>query len=522
MATIQVSDLSFHYPDSGEMIFSHVSFAVDTDWKLGFIGRNGKGKTTFLRLLMGLEGYSGRVISPCAFDGFPFDPGDASKSARAIAKEHIGPYQALEARMEECLSDPARVAEYGEALAQYLELDGYAIDSLLEAETGKLGVDPHALDRPYSTLSFGERTKVQLAALFLRHNAFLLIDEPTNHLDAEGRALLKSYLAGKKGFILVSHDRDLLDGVCDHILSLNRCSIEVQQGNYSSWRMNRDARDHYELEENARLEGEIARLAQAGRQKADWASQVESSKIGGHSFDRGYIGHKSAKMMKRAKHIQARREEAVEQKKALLHDLETVEPLRLHTLPFVKKRLLLAQELTIDYGTGPLFSPLSFELLQGDRLALTGPNGCGKSSLIKLILGENIPYTGHLEVGNLRISYVCQDTSGLSGSLRDFALDRQVDYTLLLATLRRLDFERAQFDKNIDAFSQGQKKKVLLAASLCQEAHLHIWDEPLNFVDVFSRVQIEDLLLTYAPTMIFIEHDAAFASRVATQFIALR
>lgn len=523
MAAIQVQDLSFQYPESGDEIFSHVSFTIDTRWKLGFIGRNGKGKTTFLRLLMGMPGASGRIDAPCAFDAFPFVVSDESLTARQVAREHLGPLSKLEQRMAETQDDPARSEEYGEALSAYLALDGYTVDSRLEAEAGKLGLALEALDRPYATLSHGERTKVQLAALFLRENAFLLIDEPTNHLDLAGRRILGDYLAGKKGFILVSHDRTLLDRVCDHILSLNRATIDVQQGNYSSWRFNRDARDRFEQGENDRLEGEIARLTQASRQKAGWAERVEASKIGSHAADRGYIGAKSAKMMKRAKHIQQRQEQAIEEKKALLHDLETEEPLRMHPLPYFKKRLLYAEKLQIDYGSGPLFAPLSFSLEQGDRLALRGPNGCGKSSLVKLILGQEIPHTGTLAVGsNLVISYVSQDTSGFCGDLRDFALTHQVDYTLLLATLRRLDFERVQFEKDISSFSEGQKKKVLLAASLCVPAHLHIWDEPLNFIDLFSRMQIERLLIDFAPTLLFIEHDAAFHEAVATRVLDLR
>lgn len=522
MAAIQVIDLSFQYPDNGDTIFSHVNFTLDTDWKLGFIGRNGKGKTTLLRLLAGMPGASGRIVAPCAFDLFPFPVEDESRTAHEVAKAHAGPYAALEKRMEEALAAPDGAQAYAEALGEYLEIDGYTLEARLLSETGKLGLDPAALGRPYATLSPGERAKVQLAALFLRKNAFLLIDEPTNHLDAEGRALLQAYLAGKKGFLLVSHDRTLLDGVCDHILALNRESVELQQGNYSSWKRNREARDQYEWDENARLQGEIARLAQAGRQKAAWAERTEASKIGTHAADRGFIGAKSAKMMKRAKHIEARREQAMEEKRALLHDLEREAPLRLQPLPYVKPRLLYAEKLTVDYGEGPLFAPVSFSLERGDRLALCGKNGSGKTSLLRLLLGEAVPHAGEFRRGaGLIVSRMEQDAARLSGSLRDFALARGVDYTLLLTVLRHLDFSRAQFEKDLSAFSQGQKKKALLAASLCARAHLFLWDEPLNYIDIFSRVQIEELILEFEPTMVFVEHDAAFVRRVATKRIDL-
>ena len=296
----------------------------------------------------------------------------------------------------------------------------------------------------------------------------------------------------------------------------------MQKGNYSSWRFNRDARDHYEQDENDRLQSEIVRLQSSSLQKSGWADKLEATKTGSGVSDRGYVGAKSAKLMKRAKHIAQRREQAIEEKKALLHDLERELPLKLFPQPYVKPRLIWAEKLTIDYGSGALFAPASFEVCQGDRLAVRGPNGCGKSSLIKLLLGQSIPHTGTLTVGTgLAISYVPQDTSHLSGSLRTLALEHGVDYTQLLTTLRHLDFDRAQFDKDLSTYSQGQKKKALLAASLCAPAHLYIWDEPLNFIDIFSRIQIEDLLLQYRPTMIFIEHDAAFTDRVATRSLTL-
>ncbi len=159
---------------------------------------------------------------------------------------------------------------------------------------------------------------------------------------------------------------------------------------------------------------------------------------------------------------------------------------------------------------------------QGYRIALCGKNGSGKSSVIKLICGEEISYTGCFEKGSrLLISYVSQDTSYLSGNLSDYALQNEIDESLFKAILRKLDFSRIQFEKDIENFSEGQKKKVLIAKSLCEKAHLHIWDEPLNFIDVISRMQIENLLLEFKPTIIFVEHDSIFCNNIATEKIYL-
>lgn len=180
----------------------------------------------------------------------------------------------------------------------------------------------------------------------------------------------------------------------------------------------------------------------------------------------------------------------------------------------------------------------NLEVKQGERIFLQGKNGCGKSSIIKAILqaakdeGDNrnqldlpenlVLSKGRIELPNqLVVSYCSQDTSKLSGTLREYAAENEIDETLFLALLRKLDFSRTQFEKRIEDFSGGQKKKVLIAGSLCQRAHLYIWDEPLNFIDVFSRMQIEELILKFKPTMILVEHDKMFVEQVATRVITL-
>lgn len=153
---------------------------------------------------------------------------------------------------------------------------------------------------------------------------------------------------------------------------------------------------------------------------------------------------------------------------------------------------------------------------------IAGKNGCGKSSVIKTLLEDNISYTGTIEMASgLKISYVSQDTSQLGGTLTEYAKSRDLDESLFKALLRKLDFSRTQFEKSMEDFSGGQKKKVLIAASLCEQAHLYIWDEPLNFIDIFSRIQIEELLTGFEPTMLFVEHDRKFVEKVATKVLTL-
>lgn len=492
MSMIQVQDLTFSYPSSFDPIFEGVNFQIDTDWKLGFIGRNGRGKTTFFNLLLGNYEYSGRIISSVEFNYFPYPVSDKDKHT----------YEILE------------------------EICPQAEDWEFLREISYLNVDAEVMYRPFKTLSNGEQTKVLLAALFLNEGQFLLIDEPTNHLDTDARKMVSDYLRKKKGFILISHDRIFLDGCVDHILSINRTNIEVQSGNFSSWKLNFDRQQEYEEATNQRLQKDIGRLQQSSKRSAGWSHRVEASKNGttnsGSKLDKGYVGHKAAKMMKRAKNIESRQQKAIEEKSKLLKNLEKTEPLKLEPLDFQSNELIVLSDVSVKYDGQIMNKPVSFTVEQGDRIVLDGKNGSGKSSILKLILGDPIQHTGSINLGaGLIISYVQQDTSHLKGRLSDFIEEHEIDETLFKSILRKMDFDRIQFEKDISQYSGGQKKKLLIAKSLCEKAHVYIWDEPLNFIDLYSRMQIEELIQAFNPTMVLVEHDQAFQQTVATKRISM-
>jgi lincosamide and streptogramin A transport system ATP-binding/permease protein len=484
MSMIRVENLTFAYPSSYDNIFENVNFQIDTDWKLGFIGRNGRGKTTFLNLLLGKYEYHGKIQASVQFDYFPYPVSNKNRLTADI------------------LSEVCPLAEEWELLR----------------ELSYLEVRDDVLWRPFFTLSNGEQTKVLLAALFLNDGHFLLIDEPTNHLDMKARETVSAYLKRKKGFILVSHDRCFLDGCVDHILSINRSNIEVQSGNFSTWFTNFQRQQEFELAQNERLQKDIRRLQQSAKRAAVWSERVEASKIG--AADKGYVGHKAAKMMKRSKSIEARQQQTIEQKSALLKNMETAEALKIQPLNYHTDLLASLSNVVVYYDGISVCEPVSFEIRQGERIVLDGKNGSGKSSLLKLVVGQSIDYTGTVTLGSgLVISYVPQDTSYLCGTLSEFAEENNLDESLFKAILRKMDFERVQFEKDIKDFSGGQKKKVLIAKSLCEKAHLYVWDEPLNFIDVYSRMQIEQLITEFAPTMLLVEHDSVFRDTVASKIV---
>lgn len=508
MAQIHVANLTYCHEGSFDNIFENVSFSIDTNWKLGFIGRNGKGKTTFLNLLFGKYEYSGTINVSTVFDYFP--------------------YQITQKEMEMC------AAEF------LIQIKPGCEEWRVICELAKLNASAELLYRPFHSLSHGERTKVLLSVLFSGDNDFLLIDEPTNHLDQESRETVKQYLTGKKGFILVSHDRDILDACIDHVLVLNRRTIEIQSGNFSSWWENKIRKDNFEKMEHEKHIREIVSLKKSADRCQRWAQKNENSKIG---FDpvrepdrsigtRSYIGAKTKKMQSRVTQYQKRMKQEIQEKEGLLQDIENPAALKLHPLSYHKERLITCKDGTIGYKTGKteVLKNFSFELIQGERILLHGENGCGKSTLIKAVLsladndntqGVKIQ-KGEFQVGSrLIISYISQDTSFLKGDILEFCRKKGLEESLFFALLRQLDMERVQFTKHLEHFSEGQKKKVLIASSLMTPAHVYIWDEPLNYIDVFSRMQIEELLLKYQPTMLLVEHDVRFQQKIATRIVKL-
>ncbi|MDD3414266.1 MAG: ABC-F type ribosomal protection protein [Lachnospiraceae bacterium] len=504
MAQISVKNFTFCYEGSFDNIFENVSFSIDTNWKLGFIGRNGKGKTTFLNILLGRYEYRGAISNTTLFDYFPYELSDQMYSMCA----------------SEFLIDVKHGCEEWRVLC---ELD-------------KLDASAELLYRPFDSLSHGERTKVFLAILFSGENDFLLIDEPTNHLDQEARNIVKEYLKNKKGFLLVSHDRDLLDACIDHVLVLNRKSLEIQSGNFTSWWENKRRKDLFSEAENEKHLREIASLKKAVDQSGRWAQKSENRKIG---FDpvkehersiatRAYIGAKTKKMQARAKQYERRMEHEIEEAEGLLQDIENPVSLKISPLAYHKNTLIYAKDLSIRYGVeeNAVLQNFDFEIKQGERIFLHGKNGCGKSTFIKAILegSDNNTFlkTGEIKVSSgLIISYINQDTSFLHGDSKQFCRERGLEESLFCALLRQMDMERVQFMKQLEDFSEGQKKKVMIAASLMTPAHIYIWDEPLNYIDVFTRMQIEELLLSYLPTMIIVDHDIQFQEKIATRVVEM-
>lgn len=335
MSNIEISNLSFRYEDASNNIFNDLNLNLDSTWKLGLVGRNGRGKTTFLNLLRGKLQGTGEIESKLIFSYFP---------VTVKNPENITLYE---------LQDQASFEQWE-----------------LERELNLMNTDPNLLWQLFDTLSGGEQTKVLLALSFTDRDAFPLIDEPTNHLDEESRMQVAQYLKKHdKGFIVVSHDRDFLNQITDHILAIENTEIHLYQGNYASYEDTKEKRDQFNRDKNEKLKGEVKNLNKKYVRFNNWSDSVEAQKYKGmkeqHVLNRrtrlnkGAIGHASAKMMKKAINTQRRMDKRIEEKKGLMVNIEDVPDLTMNFQSNYHHTLLETQHLSLRVQDKQLFEDLN-------------------------------------------------------------------------------------------------------------------------------------------------------------------
>lgn len=480
MSLIQIENLNYCYDNSYLPVFKNLSLQFDTQHKTALIGRNARGKTTLLKILANQLDYTGTITKQCSCHYFPYQVNNPQDYTLDICNQIIPSIEQWQ----------------------------------LEKELRKLQMIPDDIFyRPFSTLSHGEQTKILLALLFLKADGYLLIDEPTNHLDQYSREIVAKYLKQQVGFLLVCHDREFIDLCCDHIIALNPQSIDVVSGNFSSWYRDKRNEDQRQIEQNTKIKKEVKRLEKARLRTENWSYQVEKSKKG--AADKGYVGHMAAKMMKKSKNIEKRQNKAIQEKKNLLQDIEEYDDLSMHPLNDISSPMIRISHLHLQIGNKTFIPNLTLDICSHDRILLKGKNGCGKSSLIKAIIG------GHSQIikkAHLKIAYMPQEAN-LCGSLDQLIAEYSVDETLVKTILRKLGLSRDDLNFALENMSEGQKKKVMLAITIATPAHLYILDEPLNFLDIFARIQLENMIIKDMPTLIFVEHDTYFQNKIATKII---
>jgi len=532
VATIQIDSVGFHHHTPFAQVFESLTLAIDTTWRTGLVGPNGRGKTTLLNLLCGkLSPVEGRVHVPVRPAYFPFAPAQADGSTRSAIRESVASFDAMERRMEALLAvgDEPSLAEYAEAIECFETAGGYSIDAAIEHEFAEMGMGAALLDRRFDALSGGERTRSLIVALFLREDAYPLIDEPTNHLDMDGRTILAEYLAAKDGFLLVSHDRAFLDRCTNHIVSLNRDDVRTNRGNYSQWRAAMDRDEEHERRRDRKLGRQIRVLEQAAKQRRSWSGRRERDKRGSDSRrkgtgkrDTGFEGSRAAAQMKRALAVERRLAQAAEEKRSLLKNVEKRRRLELSIEERSPPVVLTIDNATVSRGGIPVLRGLTLQVRKGERVAVIGPNGCGKTTLFDAVCG-NVPCdAGAVRLhGHARVARAFQQPLWHTGQLRSHLERAEADETRFRNVMAAFGVSGSVFDQPLETFSEGEGKKVDLCRSFVEPSHMLLWDEPLNYIDVASREEVEEVIRRTQPTMLFIEHDARFVGNIATSVVDL-
>ncbi|MDT7013510.1 ATP-binding cassette domain-containing protein [Levilactobacillus namurensis] len=482
MGTIQIQHLSFQYPGATHPLFTDLSTNFDSHWKLGLIGRNGRGKTTFLNLLRGQLTGTGTITAPVTFNYFP--------------AENIDPTLTV---------------------MQLMTATG-AADWQATIELTKIGLPPAWVTRQFGSLSGGEQTKVLLARGFVDDTAFPLIDEPTNHLDLAGRTVVGQYLRHKRGFICISHDEHFLNLFVDHVMAITPDRVHIVAGTVAAWRADKARQDQAATAKNAQLITDIHHLTRRANTQRGWSERRERE-----THDAG-SRRSAAKLMRRAKVFEQRTADRIAERQGLLADLETTTPLTTNATPGQGHRLLLsARQFSLLRAAVPLFDPLEIDFHQGDQLAILGPNGSGKTSLIATLLGHtSLEHTGYLQNDlPANVGYLAQDFHHVIRNVDWSELKANHQLTTVWNLMHQLGVSRSRLRAPASEWSMGEAKKAALALTLCRPHDLLVWDEPTNYLDLPARDQLATLVQAVRPTLLMIDHDAQFVTTTCPHQLTL-
>ena len=504
-----------------DSILENVNFTVNEYDKIGIIGVNGTGKTTLFKIISGIYGYdSGDIYTSKDCEIGYLEQNTNFHSENTILEEVLEVFKDV-IEMEKYLRDLEHkiseessntnsttleklMNEYSNKLEAFSDMNGYGYKSEAKGVLKGLGFSDEDMDKPISILSGGEKTRVLLGKLLLKKPTLLLLDEPTNHLDSEAIEWLEVFLKQYKGtVILISHDRYFLDQVVNRIFEIHNKKLKTYNGNYSDF-----------IKASA-IEKELE-LKKFEDQQKDIKKQEESIE--------------RLKAFGREKHLKrARSKEKALAKVDVLDKPEAYrKKAKIEFNPSVTSGndVLQLRDISMGYGERILFKDLNLDIYRGEKVALIGANGIGKSTLFKIIMNEITPLSGDIKFGtNVNVSYFHQEqkTLNLDNTIIDeiWEDNKQLTQTSLRTMLGAFLFEGEEVFKKISTLSGGERARVAILKLILSNANLLLLDEPTNHLDIDSKEVLEDALSSYTGTIFTISHDRYFLNTVVDKVLVL-
>ena len=504
-----------------DSILENVNFTVNEYDKIGIIGVNGTGKTTLFKIISGIYGYdSGDIYTSKDCEIGYLEQNTNFHSENTILEEVLEVFKDV-IEMEKYLRDLEHkiseessntnsttleklMNEYSNKLEAFSDMNGYGYKSEAKGVLKGLGFSDEDMDKPISILSGGEKTRVLLGKLLLKKPTLLLLDEPTNHLDSEAIEWLEVFLKQYKGtVILISHDRYFLDQVVNRIFEIHNKKLKTYNGNYSDF-----------IKASA-IEKELE-LKKFEDQQKDIKKQEESIE--------------RLKAFGREKHLKrARSKEKALAKVDVLDKPEAYrKKAKIEFNPSVTSGndALQLRDISMGYGERILFKDLNLDIYRGEKVALIGANGIGKSTLFKIIMNEITPLSGDIKFGtNVNVSYFHQEqkTLNLDNTIIDeiWEDNKQLTQTSLRTMLGAFLFEGEEVFKKISTLSGGERARVAILKLILSNANLLLLDEPTNHLDIDSKEVLEEALSSYTGTIFTISHDRYFLNTVVDKVLVL-